>query len=392
MNDKTIITIGQKSHLNIIDYLYDEKKPKESKAEFQFLKGSFKSITGAIGKINKERFKLKTKSSTIGIRGTTVIADIGEIEVILCTEGAIEVALIGVPIPPVFVESGEFTKAVGGELAPAEVITPIILNSVTEKLEVTTESEPQIQKENTQEPKNSGQKQNNNKQQNSPTQQTTNQDPTPTNVVNVATNTTNTTNQTNTDETLQTATSNSAILTISSNPIAINEGQTVTFTVTSSVAPTQDLVVNMTSGESVTILAGNTSASFNVTTTSDIFLSNNLSKSILSVSGGRFNSVSYSSIVTTTVNDVVDTTAIILTSTNQTAIDGTTSSIVYSATVPTAPQTDMSLTLANGETITIPAGQTSGIQPLVQQAQIKYQTQWLVFLVVIMRMLITPQQ
>ncbi|MGB9801414.1 MAG: FecR family protein, partial [Arcobacter sp.] len=84
LDDNTIITIGQNSTLNIFDYVYDESNPKDSKASFGFMKGSFKSITGKIGKINKERFKLKTKSASIGIRGTTII---GNQQIIICTDG-----------------------------------------------------------------------------------------------------------------------------------------------------------------------------------------------------------------------------------------------------------------------------------------------------------------
>ncbi|WP_419764988.1 MAG: FecR family protein [Arcobacter sp.] len=82
LDDNTIITIGQNSTLNIFDYVFDESKPKDSKASFGFMKGSFKSITGKIGKINKDRFKLKTKSASIGIRGTTII---GNQRMIACT-------------------------------------------------------------------------------------------------------------------------------------------------------------------------------------------------------------------------------------------------------------------------------------------------------------------
>jgi hypothetical protein len=109
MNDNTIITIGQNSTLNIFDYVYDESKPKDSKASFGFMKGSFKSITGKIGKINKERFKLKTKSASIGIRGTTII---GNQQIIICTDGAISVTANGVTVD---VAKQELTRTPQGE-------------------------------------------------------------------------------------------------------------------------------------------------------------------------------------------------------------------------------------------------------------------------------------
>ena len=54
-NDNTIVTIGKLSTFNIDEYLYDEQKPLKSKVNFKFLKGSFKSITGIIGKVNPNK-------------------------------------------------------------------------------------------------------------------------------------------------------------------------------------------------------------------------------------------------------------------------------------------------------------------------------------------------
>jgi len=68
-NDNTIITMGKNADLAVNDYLYDERKPK---AEFKMLSGVFRTVTGKIGKIAPNRFKIKTKTATIGIRGTTV--------------------------------------------------------------------------------------------------------------------------------------------------------------------------------------------------------------------------------------------------------------------------------------------------------------------------------
>ena len=86
--DNTIITLGKNSALDVNEYLYDTKTPKNSKANLNFFKGAFKAITGNIGKINKEKFKLRTKSSTIGIRGTVILANQ---TAIACLSGEISV-------------------------------------------------------------------------------------------------------------------------------------------------------------------------------------------------------------------------------------------------------------------------------------------------------------
>lgn len=76
LNDKTSITVGKNSNLGIEDFVLDVQKPSKSKATFKFGKGIFRTITGQIGKINKDKFKIKTKSASIGIRGTVFVVEV----------------------------------------------------------------------------------------------------------------------------------------------------------------------------------------------------------------------------------------------------------------------------------------------------------------------------
>jgi len=105
--DNTIITIGQNSAFKIKDYVLG-KKPK---ARFGFLKGTFISVTGKIGKIAPKRFKLETKNSSIGIRGTIVFGQIylaGDI--IGCSQGLISVSN---GVKSVLVKPGEIVGSFG---------------------------------------------------------------------------------------------------------------------------------------------------------------------------------------------------------------------------------------------------------------------------------------
>lgn len=87
--DNTIISIGQKSEFKVEEYFFDNKEDKYS-ARFKMTKGIFRTITGKIGKFAPEKFKLKTKSASIGIRGTQIILNLTENkEDIFCTEGKI---------------------------------------------------------------------------------------------------------------------------------------------------------------------------------------------------------------------------------------------------------------------------------------------------------------
>lgn len=90
-NDKTIINIGKNSKFSISDYLFEDNKTPI--ARFSLLKGAIRTVTGKIGKIAPNRFTIKTKTATIGIRGTIfsiLMQEDGSSEV-FCTFGAISV-------------------------------------------------------------------------------------------------------------------------------------------------------------------------------------------------------------------------------------------------------------------------------------------------------------
>lgn len=104
--DKTVITLGSESEFKIEEYLNDATNPK---AKFKFNQGTFKTITGQIGKTAPDNFKLETKTATIGIRGTIVKGSTGDKgDVIACLRGLITVmsrhtgAVVEVP-------AGQFT-------------------------------------------------------------------------------------------------------------------------------------------------------------------------------------------------------------------------------------------------------------------------------------------
>ena len=90
--DNTIITIGKESSLKIEDYFFDSNNKNSAKSELSVSKGAFHAITGQIGKVNPEKFKLKTKNATIGIRGTEIYGDQNRV---FCTQGAIFVLSFG---------------------------------------------------------------------------------------------------------------------------------------------------------------------------------------------------------------------------------------------------------------------------------------------------------
>ncbi|WP_201352660.1 FecR family protein [Hydrogenimonas urashimensis] len=90
-NDRTVITLGSRSRFSVENYFYDASEA--SHARFDMPKGFFRSITGKIGKIVPEKFKLHTENATIGVRGTEIVieADPANGDKIACTRGRIYV-------------------------------------------------------------------------------------------------------------------------------------------------------------------------------------------------------------------------------------------------------------------------------------------------------------
>ena len=126
--DKTMISLGQKSTFEIEKYLFSNKKPV---AKFKISKGLFKSITGKIGKIAPKNFQLKTQNATIGIRGTTIIAEVSkESDTIICSSGQI---VVSTPKGEVIVNKGE--KTIAQKLKPP-----------TKAIKVTKKSIQQLEK------------------------------------------------------------------------------------------------------------------------------------------------------------------------------------------------------------------------------------------------------
>jgi hypothetical protein len=75
--DNTLISIGSNSKFSVDEYLFE---PAEKKVKFgsNLLKGTMACITGLIPKINPEAMTIKTKSASIGIRGTYFVVEAEE--------------------------------------------------------------------------------------------------------------------------------------------------------------------------------------------------------------------------------------------------------------------------------------------------------------------------
>ncbi|MDD3325178.1 MAG: FecR family protein [Sulfurospirillaceae bacterium] len=89
--DGTTVSLGKFSTFSIPEYGYDAKV--SSKAQLSFSRGVFLVATGQIGKLSPQKFKIKLKNATIGIRGTTILGETSsKKDFVACEDGAITVS------------------------------------------------------------------------------------------------------------------------------------------------------------------------------------------------------------------------------------------------------------------------------------------------------------
>ena len=143
--------------------------------------------------------------------------------------------------------------------------------------------------------------------------------------------------------------------------MTVNEGSgTATITATVDNAPETDLVITLSNGETITIASGQltgTSTPFDIQG-DDVYVDGeDYVVSISETSGGNFEDLDTSDTALVTIEDTVDTTTVTL---GDVTVDEGSGTATITATVDNAPETDLVITLSNGETITIASGQLTG--------------------------------
>lgn len=159
--DNTIITVGKNSTLNIVDFAQDNNNKEKNSFAVKFGNGVFKSITGGIGKLNPKRYDIRTKTSTIGIRGTTIFVESAPQtpDKIACLSGLINVTAIDTNIT-VEVPAGQITQVeVGEKPQPPRVFKSSEVNALDAPTEQKKEESGSEEKTQLQENKNTPQDQ-----------------------------------------------------------------------------------------------------------------------------------------------------------------------------------------------------------------------------------------
>nr|WP_269745277.1 immunoglobulin-like domain-containing protein [Pseudomonas synxantha] len=150
-------------------------------------------------------------------------------------------------------------------------------------------------------------------------------------------------------------------------PSAVNEGGQITYTATLSNKAGTDVTLKLDNGSSITIKAGDTVGTVTIPApTDDVFIDKSTQTvKITDASGGNFEKLEVAGNgATTTINDTIDKVDVVLTATTTVGEGG---NIVYTASLVDkngAPVTNitnpLTVTLDNGETITIGVNQSSG--------------------------------
>ncbi|PXZ45558.1 retention module-containing protein, partial [Pseudomonas sp. SMT-1] len=147
--------------------------------------------------------------------------------------------------------------------------------------------------------------------------------------------------------------------TLTASP-SVTEGGVITYTVTLSNPAQTPVTVTLSNGQTITVEAGKTQGSVDFQTPANDVYNNGstVSVTIENATGGNFEQLTPNPTpAQTTITDSVDTTTATLTASPSVTEGGV---ITYTVTLSNPAQTPVTVTLSNGQTITVEAGKTQG--------------------------------
>ncbi|WP_329603091.1 beta strand repeat-containing protein, partial [Pseudomonas putida] len=147
--------------------------------------------------------------------------------------------------------------------------------------------------------------------------------------------------------------------TLTANP-SVTEGGVITYTVTLTNPAQTPVIVTLSNGQVITVEAGKTQGSIDFQTPANDVYNNGstVSVTIDSATGGNFEQLTPNPTpAVTTINDSIDTTTATLTASPSVTEGGV---ITYTVTLTNPAQTPVTVTLSNGQVITVEAGKTQG--------------------------------
>jgi len=109
-SDGSYVSLQPRSVFQIKEYRYEGRTDGSERGLFSLLKGGLRTITGLIGRVNRENYEVETPVATIGIRGTEYLAALGDSLTVSVGEG--RVAVVN--------ETGEFVAQAGQSVYVAD--------------------------------------------------------------------------------------------------------------------------------------------------------------------------------------------------------------------------------------------------------------------------------
>ena len=76
LSDGAIIALKADTIFEISDYSFQASNGQQDSATMSLIQGGFRTITGTIGDVNKEAYRVETPFATIGIRGTDHLGEL----------------------------------------------------------------------------------------------------------------------------------------------------------------------------------------------------------------------------------------------------------------------------------------------------------------------------
>lgn len=114
--DGGFLSLKPNTVFKIEAYTFNSKADGKEKAFFSLVKGGLRTVTGAIGKANRQNYEMRTANATIGIRGTAYSANQTDTSLtVFVSEGAISVSNQGGSI---VVEAGQSARVSASNATP----------------------------------------------------------------------------------------------------------------------------------------------------------------------------------------------------------------------------------------------------------------------------------
>lgn len=101
--DGALVSLQPQTQFRVDEYRFSGEADGSEKGFFSLLRGGLRTITGLVGRSNRDAYQITTPTATIGIRGTEYLAKLGESLIVSVGEG--RVAVIN--------ETGEFVVEAG---------------------------------------------------------------------------------------------------------------------------------------------------------------------------------------------------------------------------------------------------------------------------------------